>query len=52
MLFRSNRSLGVGALGGMIVGTLALIYVVPVFFIAFQTLQERFVAPNNYDIND
>ena len=47
-----NRSLGVGALGGMIVGTLALIYVVPVFFIAFQTLQERFVAPNNYDIND
>ena len=47
-----NRSLGVGALGGMLVGTLALIYVVPVFFIAFQSLQERFIAPKHYDENE
>ena len=47
-----NRSLGVGALGGMLVGTSALIYVVPVFFIAFQSLQERFIAPKHYDENE
>ena len=32
-----NKSLGVGALGGMIIGTLYLIFVVHVFFITFQS---------------
>lgn len=36
-----NISLSVGVIGGMLVGTLALLFVVPVFFIAFQTIQER-----------
>lgn len=36
-----NRSLGTGAVGGMIVGTLALLFIVPSLFIAFQWLQER-----------
>ena len=36
-----NISLGVGAVGGMLIGTLALLFVVPVLFIVFQTIQER-----------
>lgn len=36
-----NISLGVGTVGGMIVGTLALLFVVPTLFIVFQTLQEN-----------
>lgn len=36
-----NRSLGAGAIGGMIIGTLALLFIVPVFFIVFQNLQEK-----------
>lgn len=36
-----NRALGAGAIGGMIIGTLALLFIVPVFFIVFQKLQER-----------
>ncbi len=43
-----NKSLGVGAIGGMVIGTVALLFVVPAFFIAFQTLQERFVRTKNY----
>ena len=37
-----NRALALGVIGGMSVGTLALLFVVPVFFIAFQTLHEKF----------
>ncbi len=36
-----NRSLGTGAVGGMAIGTLALLFIVPSLFIAFQWLQER-----------
>ena len=36
-----NRTLGSGAVGGMIVGTLALLFVVPALFIAVQWLQEK-----------
>lgn len=36
-----NRSLGTGAVGGMIIGTLALLFIVPMLFIVFQSLQER-----------
>lgn len=36
-----NRTLGSGAVGGMLVGTLALLFVVPALFIAFQWLQEK-----------
>ena len=36
-----NRSLGTGAVGGMFIGTLALLFLVPVLFVAFQWLQER-----------
>ena len=38
-----NISLGVGCVGGMIVGTIALLFVVPVLFIIMQYLQEAFL---------
>ena len=36
-----KRSLGTGVVGGMTIGTLALLFIVPTLFIAFQWLQER-----------
>ena len=36
-----NRSLGTGAVGGMVIGTLALLFIVPALFVTFQWLQER-----------
>lgn len=42
-----NMSLGVGAVGGMLIGTLSLLFVVPVLFIVFQHLQERFMPPRH-----
>lgn len=36
-----NRSLGTGTVGGMVIGTLALLFIVPSLFIAFQWLQEK-----------
>lgn len=41
-----NRSLGTGAVGGMTIGTLALLFLVPVLFITFQWLDEKF-HPNH-----
>ena len=37
-----NRALALGVIGGMSVGTVALLFVVPAFFIVFQKLHERF----------
>ncbi len=37
-----NTTLGTGVVGGMIIGTLALLFLVPTLFIVFQTLQEKF----------
>ena len=36
-----NSSLGTGVVGGMIVGTLALLFITPVFFVFFQYWQEK-----------
>lgn len=36
-----SRSLATGVIGGMIVGTLALLFLVPSLFIVFQHIQER-----------
>ncbi len=36
-----NRSLALGVIGGMTVGTIALVFVVPVFFMFFQKIQEK-----------
>ena len=40
-----NMSIGVGTVGGMFVGTVALLFVVPVLFIVFQTIEERVMPP-------
>ncbi|MDE5761194.1 MAG: efflux RND transporter permease subunit [Bacteroides sp.] len=40
-----NSSLGTGVVGGMVVGTLALLFVVPVFYIVFEFLQEKIRKP-------
>jgi HAE1 family hydrophobic/amphiphilic exporter-1 len=37
-----SRTIGVGTIGGMLLGTLGLLLVVPTLFVVFQTLQERF----------
>ena len=37
----NGRSLATGVIGGMIVGTLALLFLVPSLFIVFQYIQER-----------
>ena len=47
-----NISLGTGVVGGMIVGTLALLFVVPSLFIVFQAMEERLMPkrkPENVD---
>ena len=36
-----NRSLGVGAIGGMLIGTIALLFIVPILFVVFQAIEER-----------
>ena len=36
-----NTSIGVGTVGGMLIGTVALLFVVPVLFIVFQHIEER-----------
>jgi len=36
-----NHSLGVGTIGGMVIGTVALLFIVPVLFVIFQTMEEK-----------
>jgi HAE1 family hydrophobic/amphiphilic exporter-1 len=45
-----NRSIGTGAVGGMLVGTVLGVFVIPVLFVIFQSLQEKISGPaKNYD---
>ena len=37
-----NHSLGVGVIGGMLIGTIALLFIVPALFVIFQSIEERF----------
>ena len=43
-----NRSIGTGAIGGMLIGTVLGVLVIPGLFILFQSLQER-IRTNKYD---
>ncbi|GLU43367.1 efflux RND transporter permease subunit [Allomuricauda sp. NBRC 101325] len=36
-----NRSIGVSAVGGMLVGTILGVFIIPVLFVVFQALQEK-----------
>jgi len=42
-----NRSIGMGAVGGMLIGTLVGVFIIPVLFVIFQNLQEK-VSPNKF----
>ncbi len=44
-----NSSLGTGVVGGMAIGTLALLFVVPVFYIIFEFLQEKIRKPEKIE---
>ena len=37
-----NQTLGAAAIGGMLIGTLLQVLVVPALFVIFQSLQEKF----------
>lgn len=43
------RSLGVGTVGGMIVGTLALLFITPMFFVIFQYIEEKVMGEKKED---
>ena len=45
-----NRVLALGVTAGMAVGTLALLFVVPVFFMVFQRLHEKFQGATVEDV--
>ena len=45
-----NISIGVGTVGGMLVGTVALLFIVPVLFMIFQSIEEK-VSPNKLKKN-
>ena len=40
-----NQALGSGAIGGMLIGMVFQLLIVPALFVAFQTLQEKFTPP-------
>jgi len=46
-----NQTLGAAAVGGMLIGTLCQIFVVPTLFVAFQALQEK-IKPLKFDDED
>ena len=47
-----NSSLGTGVVGGMSIGTLALLFVVPVFYIVFEYLQEKVHKPMELEADE
>ena len=46
-----NQTLGAAAVGGMLIGTLCQIFVVPTLFAIFQTLQEK-ISPMKFEGDD
>nr|WP_294895391.1 efflux RND transporter permease subunit [uncultured Pedobacter sp.] len=44
-----NTSIGTGAVGGMVFGTIFGVFVIPVLFIVFQTLQEKVSSKSPFD---
>ena len=47
-----NKSIGTGAVGGMLVGTLFGLLVIPALFVIFQTLQEKISKPKSPEDED
>ena len=46
-----NRALGVGSIGGMLIGMILQLLVVPALFVAFQLIQEK-VTPMKWKDTD
>lgn len=46
-----NISIGVGTVGGMLIGTIALLFIVPTLFVIFQFIEEK-VSPNKGKRNE
>lgn len=42
-----NQSIGTGAIGGMLIGTILGVFVIPILFIVFQNLQEKISGKPN-----
>ena len=47
-----NRSLGTTAIGGMLIGMICQIFIVPVLFVVFQYLQEKITPMTWEDIDN
>lgn len=47
-----NMSLALGVIGGMSLGTITLLFMVPVFFIAFQSLEERLMPKHDHSLEE
>lgn len=48
-----NHSIGIGAIGGMLIGTILGVFIVPALFIMFQYLQEKVTSKKNlYPTNE
>ena len=46
-----NISIGVGTVGGMLIGTIALLVIVPALFIVFQWIEEKVMPKRNLEYN-
>ena len=44
-----NTSIGTGAVGGMLFGTVFGVFIIPVLFVVFQTLQEKVSSKSPFD---
>ena len=44
-LVAKNRSIGTSAIGGMLTGVLLGVFIIPVLFVIFQWIQEKFTGP-------
>jgi HAE1 family hydrophobic/amphiphilic exporter-1 len=47
-----NRSIGVGAVGGMLIGTIIGILVIPAMYVIFQTIQEKIAKTDKRQISE
>ena len=47
-----NRTLGTSAIGGMLIGMILQIFIVPALFVAFQYLQEKFKPMEWEDVDN
>jgi HAE1 family hydrophobic/amphiphilic exporter-1 len=47
-----NHAIGTGAVGGMLIGTMFGLFITPILFIIFQSLQEKISGPPKKDDDD